>query len=92
MIKFAKDLKKWIADVNYALGIYKRENVFWRLKCFKKYSRVRKVLVWNRKARFISEASKLVQIMKGKEDHVVCVNEQNVRGKFWKLWLESRVF
>jgi len=44
LVKYAKDLKKWIENVYYALSICRRENVFWRLKCFTKYSKVRKML------------------------------------------------
>jgi hypothetical protein len=91
LVKYAKDLRKWIEDVNYALGIYLRENVFWRLRCFSKYSKVRKLLAENRKIQFFSETKKLVHIMRAKEDKVACTNEQSVRSKFLKLWFESIV-
>ena len=50
--RYAKEMKLWIGEVKYSIGVYMRENVFWRLKCFMKYSRVRRYLANSRKQKY----------------------------------------
>jgi len=89
LVKYAIDLKKWIANVYYALSIWRRENVFWRLKCFMKYQKVKRMLCWNRKEKFFSVTKQLVLIMNTIEEQVILNNEKGTRTWFYKLWLES---
>jgi len=89
LVKYAKDLRGWIRNVYYALSICRRENVFWRLKCFTKYSKVRKMLAYNRKLKFFSATKQLMSAMNEIEYKVTVVNESMTRKEFYKLWLES---